>query len=98
MCGYPIDQTLNRGAPGQKRHPLASVVDEWIPRNPCKRRHCRHGCQPTQPGDVSLANCVELHAACNALKHNHWPVTDDLRAECLLRVEALKGRPLIRPV
>lgn len=87
LCGYRIDQTLKRTG---KRHPLCSVVDEWIPRNPCRRRHCHWGCDPhTRPGPVTLENCVELHDACNSLKSNHWPVTQDLRDRCRDRVDAL---------
>jgi len=85
MCGYPIDQTLNRMG---RCHPLSSQVDEWIPREPCNGR-CQGDCIPVQPGEVNTENCVELHATCNNLKSNHWPVTDELRARCRREVEAI---------
>jgi hypothetical protein len=39
----------------RQRHPLASAVDEWIPR--------RHGGNPTDP-----ANAAHLHRFCNGVK------------------------------
>lgn len=55
-----------------KPHPLSSVIDEWLPR--------------AKGGTVDEANCVELHRTCNATKHDHWPVTDDLRRRCRAKV------------
>ena len=89
MCGLPIDQTLPRRG---RRHKLASVIDEWIPRNPCRQPDCRHNCQPdTPPGQVSAANCVEMHDLCNSAKSNHWPVTNAMRIDCRRRVLDLLG-------
>lgn len=71
LCGYWIDRSLQRVG---RRHPLCSVIDEWIPR--------------AKGGPVSLDNCVEVHEVCNGLKSDHWPVTTALRARCRARVEA----------
>lgn len=79
MCGLPIDQTLNRVG---RRHPLASVVDEWYPRNP------KHG---GPGGPVSAANCVEMHDRCNSIKSNHWPITPALHTRARQAVLELHG-------
>lgn len=72
MCSYPIDQTLPRTG---RRHPLASVIDEWLPRS--------------KGGAVDLTNCVEMHSWCNAIKSNHWPVTDEMRDRCRTHIASL---------
>lgn len=74
LCGYPIDRTLKRTG---RRHPLASVIDEWIPR--------------ARGGPVTASNCVECHSACNGIKSDRWPVTEALRSECRAYVERLHG-------
>ena len=96
MCSYPIDQTLPRMG---RRHPLSSVVDEWIPRQPCNGRCRRRTCTPVTPGTVDLTNCVETHSVCNGIKSNHWPITSDLRDQCRTAVEAIihAPQPTIRP-
>lgn len=73
MCGYPIDQTAQRMG---RRHPLASVVDEWLPR--------RLGGDPHDPD-----NCVELHHRCNEIKAGTWPVTPNLMAQCRAEIERI---------
>ena len=70
MCGHPINRLAKRTG---RRHPLASVVDEWVPRS--------------KGGPVTLANCVEMHSACNAIKSDHWPITTELRDRCTDEVE-----------
>ncbi len=72
LCGYPIDHTLNRIG---RRHPLASVIDEWFPLS--------------KGGEVSLTNCVDTHSVCNAIKSDHWPVTAEMQARCRAEVQAL---------
>ena len=87
MCGYAIDRNAQRMG---KRHPLASVIDEWLPRNPCRHRRstCLTTCDPHAPrGAVTLTNCVELHDTCNSLKHDHWPVTEELMDRCRTTIE-----------
>lgn len=77
LCGYPIDRQANRMG---RRHPLASVIDEWLPR--------------ARGGDVNLDNCVETHSLCNGIKGDRWPVTPDLNDRCRRRIEhELQGAP-----
>ena len=70
-------------------HPLSSVIDEWVPRS--------------KGGPVSAGNCVELHRTCNATKHDHWPITPDIRQRCrdkvreYLEVDVVPGPIIERP-
>lgn len=82
MCGFGIDQTLQRTG---RRHPLSSVVDEWIPRS--------------KGGTVDLTNCVEMHSWCNGSKGSRWPVTDEMRERCRTHITHLleATQPTIRP-
>lgn len=74
LCGYIIDRSLPRVG---SRHPLCSVIDEWLPRS--------------KGGTVDLDNCVEVHDRCNNIKSDHWPVTPEmqLRCEAAVRSELL---------
>lgn len=68
----------------RSRHPLGSVVDEWFPRS--------LGGDPLDP-----VNTVEMHRCCNTSKHNHWPVTEEMRTRCRTLVETHLGTPTIHP-
>lgn len=72
LCGYLIDRSLPRMG---SRHPLCSVIDEWLPR--------------AKGGEVSVDNCVEVHDRCNVIKWHHWPVTADIYERCEVAVRDL---------
>ena len=68
LCGYPIRLDLDA-----QRHPLASCVDELVPRS--------HGGSPVDPGNVAHA-----HRLCNGLRCTE-PITPALRRRCRAAVE-----------
>lgn len=78
LCGLPIDLSLD-----PQRHPLASCVDELVPR--------KHGGDP-----LDLTNTAHTHRLCNG-KRGTKPITEQLRAECrravLAQLEAVTVRP-----
>ena len=78
LCGYPIDQTLDK-----QRHPLASTIDELIPR-------ARNG----DPLDEAL--CRHAHRVCNSMKGKQ-PVTPELHTRCRTKVAELIGLPAPNP-
>ena len=63
LCGLWIDQTLDA-----QRHPLASCVDELVPR--------AYGGSPTDPGNVAHA-----HRVCNGSRGTQ-PITPEVRERC----------------
>jgi hypothetical protein len=63
LCGMWIDQTLDR-----QRHPLASCIDELIPR--------ALGGSPTDPN-----NTAHAHRLCNGIRGTR-PVTPALQQRC----------------
>lgn len=75
LCGYPI----NLAVPA--RTPLASTVDEIIPRS-------RGG------SATDLANTRHAHLTCNATRGNRAP-TPAVLAACRARAEAHMARPTI---
>lgn len=63
LCGYPISLDLDR-----QRHPLASCIDEIIPRS--------------QGGSaIDRANTAHAHALCNGSRGTK-PITAEVRARC----------------
>lgn len=74
LCDIAIDLDLDR-----YRHPLASVIDEVVPR--------RHGGSP-----LDRANTRHAHRLCNGMRGTK-PVTPELRRACRAAVLTLLGAP-----
>lgn len=72
LCGRPIDLTLDT-----QRHPLASCVDELVPRS-------------LGGSAIDRSNCRHAHRLCNEIRGIQG-VTPTLHAVCRARVDRLNG-------